>query len=54
MKRKKEIVITRHGIPADVLVGFKSEDDWFNYRPDWHARAASRTSVCTKGCDAHG
>jgi len=28
---KGEIVITRHGKPADVLIGFKSEDDWFDY-----------------------
>jgi prevent-host-death family protein len=27
-----EIVITRHGRPAGVLIGFKSEDDWFEYR----------------------
>ena len=29
---KGEIVITRHGKPAGVLIGFKSEDDWFEYR----------------------
>jgi hypothetical protein len=28
----EEIVITRHGKPAGVLVGFRSEDDWFEYR----------------------
>ena len=28
----EEIVITRHGKPAGVLVGFASEDDWFEYR----------------------
>ena len=28
----QEIVITRHGKPAGVLIGFKSEDDWFDYR----------------------
>lgn len=32
MAEKEEIVITRHGIPAGVLIGFKSEDDWFDYR----------------------
>jgi prevent-host-death family protein len=26
---KHEIVITRHGKPAGVLIGFESEDDWF-------------------------
>ena len=27
-----EIVITRHGKPAGVLIGFETEDDWFDYR----------------------
>ena len=29
---KQQIVITRHGKPAGVLIGFESEDDWFEYR----------------------
>ena len=29
---KQEIVITRHGKPAGLLIGFDSEDDWFEYR----------------------
>jgi prevent-host-death family protein len=32
LAEKEEIVIMRHGKPAGVLVGFKSEDDWFDYR----------------------
>jgi prevent-host-death family protein len=36
------IVITRHGKPAGVLIGFKSEDDWWEYRllndPRFHVR----------------
>jgi len=28
----EEVVITRHGKPAGVLIGFKSEDDWIDYR----------------------
>jgi prevent-host-death family protein len=28
----QEIVITRHGKPAGGLIGFESEDDWFEYR----------------------
>ena len=27
-----EIVITRHGKPAGVLIGFEFEEDWFDYR----------------------
>jgi len=30
--RVKEVPNTRHGRPAGVLIGFKSEDDWFDYR----------------------
>jgi hypothetical protein len=32
LAEKEEIVIMRHGKPAGLLVGFKSEDDWFDYR----------------------
>jgi prevent-host-death family protein len=28
----REIVIARHGKPAGVLIGFESEEDWFEYR----------------------
>jgi prevent-host-death family protein len=28
----EEIVITRHGKPAGVLISFASEEDWFDYR----------------------
>jgi prevent-host-death family protein len=40
----QEIVITRHGRPAGVLIGFQSEDDWFEYQlesnPEFLARIA--------------
>jgi prevent-host-death family protein len=29
---KEQIVITRHGKPAGVLIGFESEDEWFDFR----------------------
>ncbi len=32
LAEKEEVVITRHGKPAGVLIGFKSEDAWFDYR----------------------
>lgn len=31
-----EIVITRHGKPAGVLIGFENEEDWFDYRLEHH------------------
>ena len=32
----EEIVITRHGRPAGILIGFATEDDWFDYRLEHH------------------
>lgn len=32
MAEKEEVVITRHGKPAGVLVGFASDEDWFDYQ----------------------
>lgn len=32
LAEKEDVVITRHGKPAGVLIGFESEDDWFDYR----------------------
>jgi prevent-host-death family protein len=32
LAESEEIVITRHGKPAGVLIGFGTEDDWFDYR----------------------
>jgi prevent-host-death family protein len=28
----EEVLITRHGRPAGVLIGFSDEDDYFDYR----------------------
>lgn len=39
---KEEIVITRHGKPAGVLIGFASEDDWFDYRIENDPRFLAR------------
>jgi len=32
----EEIVITKHGRPAGVLIGFETEEDWFEYRLEHH------------------
>ena len=29
---REQVVITRHGKPAGVLIGFGSEEDWFDYK----------------------
>lgn len=33
-----DIIITRHGKPAGVLIGFETEDDWFDYRVEHDPR----------------
>lgn len=38
----QEIIITRHGKPAGILIGFESEDDWFEYRLENDARFLRR------------
>ena len=42
---KQDIVITRHGKPAGVLIGFESEDDWFEYRLENDARFLRRVET---------
>ncbi len=32
LAEKEEVIITRHGHPAGVLIGFETEDDWLDYR----------------------
>jgi prevent-host-death family protein len=39
-----EIIITRHGKPAGVLIGFASEDDWFDYRLENDPRFLKRVA----------
>jgi len=50
----QEIVITRHGKPAGVLIGFESEEDWFDYRLEHDARscAVSNRHVTVCALDA--
>jgi prevent-host-death family protein len=38
----QEIIITRHGKPAGILIGFESEDDWFEYRLEHDPRFLRR------------
>jgi prevent-host-death family protein len=41
---REEIIITRHGRPAGVLIGFESEDDWFEYRLENHPEFLERVA----------
>ncbi len=48
----QEIVITRHGKPAGVLIGFESEDDWFDYRRENDPRFLRRIDQARKSLQA--
>jgi prevent-host-death family protein len=41
---REEIVITRHGQPAAVLIGFEREEDWFEYRLEHHPEFLRRVA----------
>ena len=49
---KQDIVITRHGKPAGVLIGFQSEDDWFEYRLESDPRFLRRIAKARKSLRA--
>jgi len=42
LAESEEVVITRHGRPAGVLIGFGSEEDWFDYRLEHHPEFLNR------------
>jgi prevent-host-death family protein len=48
LAEKEQIVITRHGKPAGVLIGFESEDDWFDYRLENDPRFLERIEAARR------
>jgi prevent-host-death family protein len=48
----EEIVITRHGKPAGVLIGIGSEEDWFDYRLENDPRFLDRIREARAGIRA--
>jgi PHD/YefM family antitoxin component YafN of YafNO toxin-antitoxin module len=44
LAESEEIVITRHGKPAGLLIGFETEDDWFDYRLEHHPEFLRRVA----------
>jgi prevent-host-death family protein len=44
LAEREDIVITRHGKAAGVLIGFKSEDEWFDYRLENDPRFLARVA----------
>ena len=50
----QEIIITRHGKPAGVLIGFESEEDWFDYRLEHDPRFLQRIEQARNNLRAGG
>ena len=48
MAEKEEVVITRHGRPAGLLIGVESEDDWYDYKREHDARFLKRVEEARK------
>ncbi len=48
LAEKEEIIITRHGKPAGVLIGFEDEEDWFDYRLENDPRFLKRIEQARK------
>jgi len=48
LAEKGEVLITRHGKPAGVLIGFGSEEDWFDYRLEHDPRFLARISAARR------
>ena len=42
MAEAEQIIITRHGKPAGVLVGFATDDDWFEFQLEHDPRFLQR------------
>lgn len=52
---EEEVVITRHGKAAGILIGFASEDDWFDYRLENDPRFTRRIEAARASLRAgHG
>ena len=49
----EEVIVTRHGKPAGLLVGFATEDDWIDYRlehdPQFTRRIAEARASLREG-----
>ena len=52
MAETEQIVITRHGKPAGILVGFASEDDWFDYKLEHDPRFLRRVARARQSLQA--
>ena len=51
LAESEEILITRHGKPAGVLIGFETEEDWVDYRIEHHPEFLRRVTEARKALD---
>jgi len=51
LAEREEVLITRHEKPAGVLIGFESEDDWFDYRLEHDPSFLARISAARKSLE---
>lgn len=55
LAESEEILITRHGKPAGVLIGFETEEDWVDYRLENHPEFLRRVAEARKALgEGHG
>jgi len=52
LAESEEILITRHGKPAGVLIGFEDEDAWFDYRLEHHPEFLRRVAEARRDLGA--
>jgi len=52
LAEEENIIITRHGKPAGILVGFATEDDWFDYRLEHDERFLTRIAMARESLRA--
>ena len=50
---EEQVVITRHGKPAGILIGFQSEEDWFEYKLENDPRFLRRVGRARQSLKAH-
>jgi prevent-host-death family protein len=47
--QREQVLVTRHGRVAGVLIGFKSEEDWFDYQLENDPRFLARVRAARTG-----
>ena len=52
MAEEEDIIITRHGKPAGLLIGFETEDEWFEYRLENDPRFLKRVEAARASLQA--